>query len=65
MRDILSEILKRIKDAKHLTVEAVAAGQSIDDYAKYQRILGEIAGLEKALMIIDGILTEDEEDNDL
>jgi hypothetical protein len=61
MRDILSEILKRIKEAKNLTVDAVATGQSIDDYAKYQRILGEIAGLEKALMIIDGILTEDEE----
>ena len=65
MRDILSEILKRIKSAKNLTVETVATGQSIDDFAKYQRILGEIAGLEKALTIIDGILTEDEEDNDL
>ena len=65
MRDILSEILKRIKDAKNLTVETVATGQSITDFAKYQRILGEIAGLEKALMIIDGILTEDEEDRDL
>jgi len=63
MKDILSEILKRIKSAKNLTVETVATGQSIDDYAKYQRILGEIAGLEKALMIIDGILTEDEEDD--
>jgi hypothetical protein len=65
MRDILSEILKRIKNAKNLTVEAVATGQSIEDFAKYQRILGEIAGLEKALMIIDGILTEDEEDKNL
>ena len=65
MKDILSEILKRIKSAKNLTVETVATGQSIDDFAKYQRILGEIAGLEKALTIIDGILTEDEEDNDL
>jgi hypothetical protein len=65
MKDILSEILKRIKNAKNLTVETVATGQSIDDYAKYQRILGEITGLEKALMIIDGILTEDEEDKDL
>ena len=65
MKDILSEILKRIKSAKNLTVETVATGQSIDDYAKYQRILGEIAGLDKALMIIDSILTEDEEDNDL
>ena len=65
MKDILSEILKRIKSAKNLTVETVATGQSITDFAKYQRILGEIAGLEKALTIIDGILTEDEEDNDL
>ena len=65
MKDILSEILKRIKSAKNLTVETVATGQSITDFAKYQRILGEIAGLEKALMIIDGILTEDEEDRDL
>ena len=61
MKDILSEILHRIKDAKNLTVDTVATGQSIDDYAKYQRILGEITGLEKALTIIDNILTEDEE----
>ena len=65
MRDILSEILKRIKDAKSLTVETVATGQSIEDYAKYQHILGQIVGLEKALIIIDSILTEDEEDQDL
>jgi hypothetical protein len=63
MKDILSEILKRIKDARELTVETVSTGQGIEDFAKYQRILGEIVGLDKVLLIIDNILTEgDEED---
>ena len=63
MRDILSEILKRIKDAKHSAVETVSTGQSIEDFAKYQRILGEIVGLDRALLIIDTILTEDDEED--
>jgi len=63
MRDILSEILHRIKTAKQQTVETVATGQSIDDFAKYQRIVGEIMGLERALLIIDTILTENDEED--
>jgi hypothetical protein len=63
MTDILSEILKRIQSAKKLTVETVATGQSIDDFAKYQRIVGEIVGLDRALLIIDTILTENDEED--
>jgi hypothetical protein len=63
MRDILSEILKRIEDAKEITVETVATGQGIEDFAKYQRIVGELAGLERALLIIDTILTENDEED--
>jgi hypothetical protein len=63
MKDILSEILHRIKDAKQLTVETVATGQNIEDYAKYQRIVGELVGLDRALIIIDTILTENDEED--
>jgi hypothetical protein len=61
MTDILGEILKRIKNAKEATIETVSTGHNIEDYSKYQRILGEIAGLQTALEIIDEVLTEDDE----
>ena len=63
MRDPISEILNRIKNAKELTVETVSTGMNIEDYAKYQRFLGEITGLQQALNIIDDVLTESDKDD--
>ena len=63
MRDPLSEILDRIKYAKDLAVETVSTGSNIEDFAKYQRVLGEITGLQKALNLIDDVMTESDEND--
>lgn len=63
--DILSIILKRIEEAKKFATDSVVSGQNIDDFAKYQRLVGELVGLEKALIIIDNTLTESDVDEDL
>jgi hypothetical protein len=63
MRDILSEILKRIKEAKKETTEAIASGVNIHSFDGYQRLVGKRDGIQDALDIIDQILSEDDEDN--
>jgi hypothetical protein len=63
MRDLISEILDRVKYAKDLAVETVSTGSNIEDFAKYQRVLGELTGLEKALNIIDDVMTESDKDD--
>jgi CRISPR/Cas system CSM-associated protein Csm2 small subunit len=63
MRDILSEILKRIKEAKNDTTEAIASGMNIHSYDSYQRMVGKRDGIQEVLDIIDQILSEDDENN--
>lgn len=62
MRDFISEILKRIKDAEKEMTEAIASGVNIHTFDAYQRFVGKREGLSEALAIIDGILSEDSED---
>lgn len=62
MKDILSEILKRIKTAQHEMSEAIASGTNIHNFDSYQRFVGKREGLSDALAIIDSILSEDDED---
>jgi hypothetical protein len=62
MKDILSEILKRIKAAQHEMTEAIASGTNIRNFDSYQRFVGKREGLSDALAIIDSILSEDDED---
>ena len=62
MKDILSEILKRIKTAEKEMTEAIASGVNIHNFDTYQRFVGKREGLSDALTIIDNILSEDEED---
>lgn len=61
--DFIGEILKRIKDAEDETVEAIASSTNIHSFDAYQRLVGKREGLSDALAIIDGILSEDDEDN--
>ena len=61
MRDILSEILSRVDDAKKRLEASVASGTGVDCFDKYQRLVGKREGLEQALLIINDILTEDGE----
>ena len=62
MKDILSEILKRIKTAQNEMTEAIASGTNIRNFDSYQRFVGKREGLSDALAIIDSILSEDDED---
>ena len=63
MKDLLSEIIKRLKDAENEHKEALASGTNIPNHEVYQRILGTREGLSSALTIIDQLLTEDDENN--
>jgi hypothetical protein len=63
MTDILSEIIKRLKNAETNTKEAIASGIHIQNFENYQRQLGNKEGLTQALEIIEELLTEDDEDN--
>jgi len=62
MKDILSEILKRIKTAEKNMTEAIASGANVHSFDAYQRLVGKREGLSDALAIIESILSEDDED---
>ena len=62
MKDILSEILKRIKTAEKEITEAIASGVNVHNFDTYQRLVGKREGLSDSLAIIDAILSEDDED---
>lgn len=62
MKDILSEILKRIKNTQKDMTEAVASGVNVHSFDSYQRLVGKREGLSDALAIIESILSEDDED---
>ena len=62
MKDIISELIKRLKNAdKDLTL-AISSGVNVHDFASYQRLVGQKAGIQDGLDIINQILSEDEED---
>jgi len=62
MKDLLSEILKRIKTAENEMTEAIASGINIHNFDSYQRFVGRREGLSDSLAIINAILSEDDED---
>jgi hypothetical protein len=63
MKDIISELVKRLKNADQDLTLAISSGVNVHDYATYQRMVGQKAGIQDALDIINLILSEDEEDN--
>ena len=63
MKDIISEIISRLKVEVKIQAETVTAGTNINSFDDYKQYLGKIVGLQSSLEIIDEILTEDEEDN--
>jgi hypothetical protein len=62
MKDIVSELIKRLKSADQDLTLAISSGVNVHDYASYQRLVGQKAGVQQALDIINQILSEDEED---
>jgi hypothetical protein len=63
MKDIISEIISRLKAEVKIQAETVTAGTNINSFDDYKQYLGKIEGLQSSLEIIDEILTEDEEDD--
>ena len=63
MKDIISEIIKRLKSADQDLTQAISSGVNIHDYATYQRFVGQKNGIQDCMDIINQILSEDEEDN--
>ena len=61
MKDILSEIISRVRAEKKKVAEAVTAGTVVNSFDDYRQFVGAIQGLQTALDIIDEILTEDDE----
>jgi len=63
MKDIISEIIGRVKAEIKDQAEAVTAGTNINSFDDYKQAIGTIQGLQLALDIVNEILTEDDEDN--
>ena len=61
MKDILSEIISRLKAEVKNQAEAVTAGTNIVTFDDYKQHIGCIRGLQLSLDIIDEVVTEDEE----
>ena len=62
MKDILSEILKRIKVTEKEMTEAIASGVNVHSFDAYQKLVGKREGITEALAVIEEILSEDDED---
>lgn len=63
MKDILSEIIGRVRDEKQRVAEAVTAGTVVNSFDDYRQYVGAIQGLQTALDIINEVLTEDDENS--
>lgn len=63
MKDLISELIERLKSADKDITEALASGANIHNFDDYQRILGNREGIKLAQTILDNLLTEDSEDD--
>jgi hypothetical protein len=62
MKDLISELIERLKSADKDITEAIATGINIHNFDTYQRFVGKKEGLSEALGIIESLLSEDDED---
>ena len=61
MRDIVSEIIRRVSDERKLVGDTITAGTGIGNFEQYQRMIGRAEGFSLALDVINDILSEDDE----
>ena len=61
MKDILSEIISRVRAEVKNQAETVTAGTNVVSFEDYKQHIGQIRGLQTTLDIIDEVLTEDDE----
>jgi len=63
MKDFISEIISRVREESKLLVDTVTAGTNVNSFDDYQKLIGQIEGLNTAIRVIDDILTENDEEN--
>jgi hypothetical protein len=61
MQDIVGEVIRRVKEEKMILDATLASGTNVHNFEQYQRLVGKGEGLSRALLLIDEILTEDDE----
>lgn len=62
MKDLISELIERLKSADKELTQAIASGVNIHNFESYQRIVGKREGVLTSLDIINDLLSEDDED---
>jgi hypothetical protein len=63
MRDFISEIIARTRDEQAKLADTLTAGNNVNSFEDYQRLVGRFEGFKAVQDIIDEILREDEEDD--
>jgi hypothetical protein len=61
MRDIVSEIIRRVSDERRLVGETITSGIGVNNFEQYQRMIGRAEGYALALDVINDVLSEDDE----
>ena len=62
MKDFISEIISRTREEQSKLAETLTAGNNVNSFEDYQRLVGRYEGFKATLDIINELLREDEED---
>ena len=62
MKDFISEIIGRVRDQQKDLADTLTAGNNVNSFDDYQRLVGRYDGFTAVLDIIDSILREDDEE---
>jgi hypothetical protein len=62
MRDFISDIITRMREEQAKLAETLTAGNNVNSFEDYQRLVGRHEGFKAVEDIINEILREDEED---
>lgn len=62
MKDFISEIIGRVRDQQKDLADTLTAGNNVNSFDDYQRLVGRHDGFTAVLDIIDSILREDDEE---
>ena len=63
MKDFISEIISRMRDEQAKLAVTLTAGNNVNSFEDYQRLVGRYEGFTLVQDIINEILREDEEDD--
>jgi hypothetical protein len=63
MKDFISDIITRTREEQAKLAVTLTAGNNVNSFDDYQRLVGRYEGFQETLNIINEILREDEEDD--